>query len=164
ALPIYWAEGFVLGEQTDTLSLLKDINNGVSAWVSYQSRDDEGTQGPLDTIDRGWGSCRDLAVLLAETARVLGFGARIASGYLYDPTDTLIGSADGGATHAWTEIYLPGAGWIAFDPTNRTVGGGHLIRVAVARSIEQVSPIIGSFVGSPGDFLGMEVSVQVSRI
>ena len=80
-----WARAFVGGERTDTLALLKDLSLGVSAWISYQSREDEGTQSPIETLDRGWGSCRDFAVLFVEAARSLGFGARIVSGYLFDP-------------------------------------------------------------------------------
>jgi transglutaminase-like putative cysteine protease len=126
-----WVEGFVMARPTDTLSLLKDISNGVFTQISYQSRDDEGTQSPIETLDRGWGSCRDFAVLLAEAARRLGLGARIVSGYLSDPEIGLVGSAGSGTTHAWVEIYLPGAGWIAFDPTNRSVGSQNLIPVAL---------------------------------
>ena len=88
-----WVQGFVRGPSTDTLSLLKDIGVGVSARVSYQARDDEGTQTPTETLDRGWGSCRDFAVLFAEAVRTLGFGARIVSGYLHDPRGRAIGAA-----------------------------------------------------------------------
>jgi len=136
-----WIDGFVMARPTDTLSLLKDISNGVFMQISYQSRDAEGTQSPIETLDRGWGSCRDFAVLLAESARRLGLGARIVSGYLSDPETSLIGSAGAGSTHAWVEIFIPGAGWIAFDPTNRSVGSQNLIPVAVGRGIHQISPI-----------------------
>jgi transglutaminase-like putative cysteine protease len=161
---LIWAQGFVRSTPTDTLSLLKDVNAAISAWVSYQSRDDEGTQSPIATLDRGWGSCRDIAVLLIEAVRRLGFGARIVSGYLAPRTDgaeRMIGSTDAGSTHAWAEIYLPGAGWITFDPTNRTMGDFNLIPVAVARDISQAVPVSGSFVGSSDDFLGMAVDVKV---
>lgn len=158
-----WAHGFVRGEVTDTLSLLKDLNAAISAWISYQSRDEEGTQSPLETLARGWGSCRDIAVLFIEAARWLGFAARIVSGYLFNPDagSTLTGSTGAGSTHAWAEIYLPGAGWIAFDPTNRTVGSSSLIAVAVARDVKQVAPISGTFAGSPGDVVTLEVAVAV---
>ena len=72
-----WAKGFIRSTPTDTLSLLKDMNAAISAWVSYESRDDEGTQPPIATLDRGWGSCRDIALLLIEAVRNLGLGARI---------------------------------------------------------------------------------------
>ncbi|HEY0121149.1 MAG TPA: transglutaminase N-terminal domain-containing protein, partial [Rhizobium sp.] len=98
-----WAQGFVTGNATDTLSLLKDISAGVSSSISYQSREAEGTQTPTQTLDRGWGSCRDFAVLFAEAVRCLGFGARIVSGYLFNPDRILLGSQDQGSTHAWVE-------------------------------------------------------------
>ena len=156
-----WVERFVMGRPTDTLSLLKDVSNGITAGIAYQSRETEGTQGPLETLDRGWGSCRDFAVLFAEATRTLGFGARLVSGYLFNPTGNEIGSADSGSTHAWVEVFVPGAGWIAFDPTNRSVGSTNLIPVAVARRIEQVAPVSGSFHGRLTDVLSMEVSVDV---
>ncbi len=155
-----WTADFVAGRPTDTLALLTDINAGISAWVFYQSRHDEGTQTPLETLDRGWGSCRDLAALLLEAARHLGLGARIVSGY---HAGRIEGAPPGavGSTHAWVEIYVPGPGWIAFDPTNRTVGDGDLIPVARARAIHQVVPVAGTFTGVPGDFLGLDVAVTV---
>lgn len=157
-----WARAFVRGNPTDTLSLLKDLSAGVSQSILYQSREDEGTQSPTQTLDRGWGSCRDFAVLFAEAARTLGFGARIVSGYLYNPDQSSVGSSGGGSTHAWVEVYVPGAGWISFDPTNRSVGSFNLVPVAVARDIWQAMPVTGSFVGMTDAFSGMSVEVAVS--
>src|SRR5260370_24087007 len=157
-----WAQAFVRGRSTDTLSLLKDLSAGVSAAVRCQSREDEGTQWPVETLDRGWGSCRDFAVLFAESARSLGFGARIVSGYLYNPDRQSVGSSDAGSTHAWAEVFVPGAGWITFDPTNRSVGGFNLIPVAVVRDIRQAIPVSGSFVGMTDAFAGMSVEVLVT--
>lgn len=156
-----WAQGFVAGYPTDTLSLLKDLNAGVGGAVAYQVREDEGTQSPSETLSLRMGSCRDLATLLVEAVRSLGFGTRVVSGYLYDPSRTLLGSADAGATHAWAEIFLPGAGWITFDPTNRSVGGANLIPVAVARDIRLAMPLVGSFIGPANAFLDMSVQVSV---
>jgi transglutaminase-like putative cysteine protease len=157
-----WSRAFIGGNPTDTLSLLKDLCAGISGWVFYQSRDDEGTQSPIETLDRGWGSCRDYAVLFIEAARTLGFGARIVSGYLYNPDHDALGNWGTGSTHAWAEIYVPGAGWITFDPTNRTVGGHNLIPVAVGRDIHQVMPVSGSFIGMTDAFQGMTVDVAVT--
>jgi transglutaminase-like putative cysteine protease len=157
-----WARGFVRGDSTDTLALLGDLNASFRTQFGYQTRDEEGTQTPTQTLERGWGSCRDFAVLLAEGARSLGFGARIVTGYLYTPNETTQPQARvAGTTHAWTEIFIPGPGWLAFDPTNGTVGGADLIRVAVARDIHQIMPITGSFQGAPADYLGLEVDVRV---
>ncbi|MBE9640890.1 MULTISPECIES: transglutaminase family protein [Roseobacteraceae] len=157
-----WVDCFVMEWPTDTLSLLKDVANGVNAWISYQSRSSEGTQGPLETLDRGWGSCRDIAVLFAEAVRTLGFGARLVSGYLHDPAEENLGSSGAGSTHAWVEVFVPGAGWIAFDPTNRSVGAANLIPVAVARNIAQVTPVSGGYYGRGCDLLSLEVGVSVS--
>jgi transglutaminase-like putative cysteine protease len=157
-----WARAFVRGNPTDTLALLKDLSSGVSGWIAYQSREDEGTQSPNQTLDRGWGSCRDFAVLFVEAARCLGFGARIVSGYLYSPDQDFVGSTAAGSTHAWAEVYVPGAGWITFDPTHRSVGGFNLIPVAIARDIRQVTPVAGSFVGMTDAFDGMSVEVRVT--
>jgi len=159
-----WARTFVRSNPTDTSALLADLNTGVGAAVSYQGRETEGTQTPVETLNRGCGSCRDLAVLLIEAARTLGFGARVVTGYLYshsadDRSRPAIGI---GATHAWADIYVPGSGWIAYDPTNKTIGGSDLIRVAVTRDISQAVPIAGSFVGAPNDYLGMDVDVSVT--
>jgi transglutaminase-like putative cysteine protease len=103
-------------------------------------------------------------MLLIEAARCLGFGARVVTGYLYNPSadggDTV--AAVAGATHAWADIYLPGAGWISYDPTNGTVNGANLIRVAVTRDISQAVPVAGRFVGASDDYLGMTVDVAVT--
>jgi transglutaminase-like putative cysteine protease len=156
-----WVAGFVRSRPTDTLALLRDLNEGIAARIVYESRETEGTQTPLETLDRGRGSCRDLALLLVEAARVLGLGARIVSGYLHDPGADLTGSAGDGYTHAWAEVYLPGAGWIAFDPTNRAVGSGNLIPVAVARDVHQVVPVAGSYAGPADALLDFTVRVHV---
>jgi len=160
-----WAEGFVAGPKVDTLALLADLNNGIKNGFAYQPREEKGTQSPVETIEHGSGTCRDFAVLMAEAARVLGFGARLVTGYLYSPhTDGARGRIAEGAgdTHAWLEIYLPGAGWIAYDPTNSTVASSDLIRIAVARDISQIIPIAGSFTGATDDFVGMVVTAAVT--
>jgi len=155
-----WAQGFVRSRPTDTLALLKDLSIGIAQGILYQSREDEGTQSPIETLDRGWGSCRDFAVLFVEAVRGLGFGARIVSGYLYNPER----EKDTGTTHAWAEVFVPGAGWITFDPTNRGVGGFNLIPVAVARDIAQAMPVAGSFTGMTDAFQGMSVEVVVGLL
>ena len=159
-----WAQGFVGSGTTDTLTLLKDISSGIASQIVYETREDEGAQNPEQTLDRGRGSCRDFAVLFVDAVRSLGFGARIVSGYLYDSDQTAIGNSGTGSTHAWAEVYVPGAGWITFDPTNRSVGGFNLIPVAVARNIHQTMPVTGSFIGDSKAFKNMDVQVQVSRL
>ncbi|MBP2449126.1 transglutaminase family protein [Rhizobium leguminosarum] len=156
-----WARAFVGGRPTDTLSLLKDINAGILTNVRYRIRDEEGTQAPQQTLEQASGSCRDIAALFIEAVRCLGFGARAVSGYIYDPRASV---DDGGSTHAWAEVYLPGAGWIAFDPTHRRVGEACLIPVAFARNNGQIMPVTGGYTGMPDDFVDLDVSVKVVEI
>lgn len=155
-----WAATFVRGSETDTLALLRDLAAGTANQIRYQTREEEGTQSPRETLDRGWGSCRDFAVLFAEAVRSLGFGARLVSGYSYIPDQQLRNEA--GSTHAWAEVYLPGPGWVTFDPTHGALGGFNLIPVAVGRNIAQVMPVGGSFFGMTDAYLGMSVKVDVT--
>ncbi|HLB98166.1 MAG TPA: transglutaminase family protein, partial [Acetobacteraceae bacterium] len=129
-----WARHFLARHaHTRTLPLLTAMTEAIKADFSYEARDAEGTNSPLVTLETRRGACRDLALLMMEAARALGFAARFISGYVYDAA--LIDSADpvvgGGATHAWCAIYLPGAGWVEFDPTNGLIAGRNLIRVSV---------------------------------
>jgi transglutaminase-like putative cysteine protease len=99
---------------------------------------------------------------MIEAARALGLAARFVSGYIFDP-DLDSGATQGsGSTHAWAQIYLPGAGWIDFDPTNSIVGNRNLIRVAVAWDQAQALPLWGTYFGAPEAFMGMDVTVSVS--
>jgi transglutaminase-like putative cysteine protease len=156
-----WAKGFVAGVPTDTLSLLKDLNAGMLGAVAYRTRDEEGTQSAGETLALASGSCRDIAALFIDAVRHLGFGARAVSGYVFDPD---MPADDPGSTHAWAEVYLPCAGWIAFDPTHRRAGGANLIAVAVARNNRQIMPISGGYMGSAEDFLALDVMVKVEAL
>ena len=129
---------------------------------TYIARDEPGTQDPLLTLQLGSGSCRDFALLMMEAVRSLGLAARFVSGYLFVPDKDGPGRVGGGATHAWLEVYLPGAGWVEFDPTNGIVGNRDLIRVAVVRDPRQAVPLSGSWTGRASDLLGMTVEVGVT--
>jgi transglutaminase-like putative cysteine protease len=159
-----WARGFAGNNPTDTLTLLRNISAGIHGRSQYEAREVEGTQSPTETLDQCRGTCRDFAVLFVEAVRSLGLGARIVSGYLYMRGEGMTGSADAGSTHAWAEVYLPGAGWVTFDPTNRSVGGFNLIPVAVARDIHQTIPVAGSFTGPKDTISSMEVAVDLTGI
>ncbi len=157
-----WAKQFAPMRPSGTLNVLSAMNKAIHDSFGYLARDDEGTQAPIETIESQRGSCRDFALLFIEAARSLGYGARFVSGYLYDPA--LDGSASvqgAGATHAWAEAYLPGAGWIEYDPTNGIVAGESLIRIAVTRDAAQAVPVAGTFNGDASDYLGMQVEVMV---
>ena len=161
-----WSRGFVQSEgATGTRELLVEMTQSIRDSMTYIARFDEGVQTPYDTLRLGSGTCRDFATLMIEAARQLGYAARFVSGYLYTPAlDNGEAEYSGaGATHAWLQVYLPGAGWIPFDPTNNLIGGTDLIRVGVARHASLASPVSGSWHGFPGDFAGMFVDVQVKR-
>src|SRR3989440_11977103 len=109
----------------------------------------------------GKGRWRGFALLMMEAARSLGLAARFVSGYLYVPASDG-GRVGGGATHAWLEVYLPGAGWVEFDPTNGIIGNRDLIRVAVVRDPRQAVPLTGTWTGDPSDLIRMDVEVSVN--
>jgi transglutaminase-like putative cysteine protease len=160
-----WAKAVV--EETPgggTLDVLEAMTTRIKQQFKYTERDAVGVQSPLETLELNSGSCRDFAVFMMEAARSLGLAARFVSGYLYD--EKLIGAGGGliggGATHAWAQVFLPGAGWVELDPTNALVGGRNLIRVAVARDASQAAPLVGSYRGEPTDFVSMSVDVQVT--
>jgi transglutaminase-like putative cysteine protease len=160
-----WARAQLEGTRGgSTLGVLTGMTAAIKAQFSYQEREAVGVQTPLETLALGSGSCRDFAVFMMEAVRSIGLAARFVSGYLYD--ERLVGACSGlvglGATHAWLQVYLPGAGWVEFDPTNALAGGRNLIRVAVTRDASQAAPLVGSFTGLPGDPLGMEVEVKVT--
>ncbi len=159
-----WAHRFLnTGQPTGTLAMLTAITQAIKQEFHYEGRRAEGTNEPRITLASGTGACRDLALLMIEAVRSLGLAARFVSGYLYD--ERLVGQEEpaigGGATHAWCEVYLPGAGWVEFDPTNGWVAGRNLIRVSVARTPQQAVPVSGSFLGEAESFGDMSVDVEV---
>jgi len=157
-----WAKGFLQSEgPTDTLAMLAQMTKAIQRdGFEYTARPAKGCQTPVETLHLKSGSCRDFALLMMEAARALGLAARFVSGYIYVPTAQA--NRGGGATHAWLQIYLPGAGWMEFDPTNGIVGNRDLIRVAVVRDPSQAIPVAGTWTGSPQDYRGMEVDVTVT--
>lgn len=159
-----WVRRFLKqGPTTDTGHLLMTMTYAIKEGFSYLRRPDPGTQSPLMTLERRQGTCRDFAYLMIEAARSLGFAARFVTGYIYVPSRDGSTNRGGGSTHAWCEIYLPGAGWVEFDPTNGIIGNRDLIRVGVAREPRQARPLVGSFVGKSTDYKDMTVQVNVTR-
>lgn len=142
--------------------LLRDLAHAIYTGLSYAVRYDEGTQHPADTLRLGHGSCRDYAWLFIELARRMGFAARFVTGYIHDQSPSSAGLVSPvGLTHAWADVFIPGDGWVEFDPTNDLVADRQLLRIAVARVPEDASPIAGSFIGPPGSFLGLSVGVLI---
>ena len=146
------------GEAIQSYTLLQRLSSRIQQNLRYQIREEPGVQSATDTLELGSGSCRDFANLFMQAARHLGLAARFVSGYLHaEPS-----SANYGSTHAWAEVFLPGAGWKGFDPTIGALVGTDHFAVAVARLPESVPPIAGSFIGLPGST--MDVGVWVTQL
>lgn len=158
-----WAARFLSSSgSTGTMPLLHSMTLAIKDQFAYVRRSEKGVQSPAETLERGSGSCRDFAVLMMEAVRSLGLAARFVSGYIFMPEDR-DATAGGSATHGWMQVYLPGAGWVDFDPTNSIVGNRNLIRVAVAWDPRQALPLWGSFIGPASSFRDMEVDVTVTE-
>ena len=159
-----WLEPFWKpGQQVETYLLLEWINKGIAQGLTYLHREGPGVQTPAETISSGRGSCRDFAALFIESCRSLGLAARFVSGYLYSP----FVQQNPGATHAWSEVYLPGAGWKGFDSTSGLIVGNEHIAVAVSRHPEEVPPVSGSFFApphAPPQTPVMHVEVEVNEL
>ena len=160
-----WVRRFLHhGRITETGELLMTLTAAISESFIYETRLARGTKPPTETLASGRGTCRDFAMLMIEAVRSLGLAARFVTGYLHVPRQEANHFLGGGHTHAWCEVYLPGAGWVEFDPTNGVVGNRNLIRVAVARDPRQAVPLHGSFIGAASDALDMTVSVETREV
>ncbi len=158
-----WAARFLPSSgSTATMVLLHAMTMDIRNQFNYVRRTAKGVQSPAETLQRGSGSCRDFAVLMMDAVRSLGLAARFVSGYIFIPDDDST-TAGGSSTHAWMQVYLPGAGWVDFDPTNSIVGNRNLIRVAVAWDPRQALPLWGSFIGAASSFRDMQVDVRVTE-
>jgi len=148
------------GDSVETISLLQRLNKHIHDTFQYQRRDEPGVQTPSETLQKNSGSCRDFATLLLEAFRCWGLAARFVSGYMQcEATE-----AGGASTHAWAEVYLPGAGWKGFDPTSGIMTGAQHVTVAVSRDPENAAPISGSYVGPTTAFQNIQVDVSVVQV
>ncbi len=161
-----WAKTLSAESDERTVVLLRRMLDIFREDFGYSARDAEGTQAPSETLRSRSGTCRDFAWLMIETLRRLGFACRFVSGYLYDAAldGGKVGMVGSGATHAWMQVFLPGAGWTHYDPTNRINAGYDLIPVAIARHPSQAIPLAGSWFGNAGDYQGMSVNVAVHKV
>ena len=161
-----WTKSFVAGDQDRTDDVLRRMLASFRESFQYRTRETEGTQPPGETLRTRSGTCRDYAWLMIEALRRLGFASRFVSGYLYDGAldGGAVGMTGSGATHAWVQVFLPGAGWLDYDPTNQINAGYDLIPVAVARHPGQAIPLEGSWFGDSNDYLGMSVNVEVHKL
>lgn len=156
-----WAARFLCADgSANTRELLVGMTQTIRRTFKHMARHERGTQDPIRTLQLGSGSCRDLAMLMIAALRSLGIAARFVSGYLH-----LAGNDDdaitGGNTHAWVQVYVPGPGWVDFDPSSGVIGNRDLVRVAVVRKPCEAIPLQGTWIGTKSDHLAMKVAVRV---
>lgn len=162
-----WLATMLPRPEGGSLQVLRTLGSAVHEAFRYARREAKGVQTPAETIRLGSGTCRDFALLFMEAARRLGFAARFVTGYLHDEASGNDSGEDmtgGGATHAWADVFVPGAGWVEFDPTNRIIASRNLVRVATTRTPSQALPLSGTFANQGGMLLGLQVAVSVSRV
>jgi transglutaminase-like putative cysteine protease len=159
-----WSDRFFhIDGSADTHALLVDMTQTIRRTFKHIGRPEKGIQDALLTLALGSGSCRDLAVLMIAALRARGIAARFVSGYVHLADDVVDDEDDvtGGNTHAWVQVYVPGPGWVDFDPSSGIVGNQNLIRVAVAHHPREAIPLQGTWYGSASDHLAMKVAVKV---
>lgn len=149
------------GSTTPTLETLTSLCRALPDRFRYLVRPEEGTRTCGETIQLGEGTCRDFAHLFIEAARMLGIASRYVSGYLCSSQDGTGGDAH---THGWCELYLPGAGWRGFDPTNGILAGGHHVAVAMSLAAGEIPPVEGSYCGTSDLCLAHEVSISAREL
>lgn len=157
-----------INRHANTVQFLSDINQAVHRDIAYSRRDEEGVQSPNETLELRMGSCRDMAVLFIAACRHLGLAARFVSGYLFDPPvdgaqgDMHLYNRAVGSMHAWAEVFLPGAGWKGFDPTNGILANEYFLPSAVAHEPKSISPIQGKFFAPQGDPVTSMLEIDLS--
>ena len=158
-----WLRPFLNGVSAvpSTLGTLTSLCRAIPSLFRYTVRHEEGIRTCEQTIRLGEGTCRDFAHLFIEAARSLGIAARYVSGYLCSSPDGTGGDAH---THGWCELYLPGAGWRGFDPTNGILAGGHHVAVAISLAAGEIPPVEGSYCGEAGLCLAHEVSISAREL
>ena len=147
------------GKIVETLELLQQLNLHIYRTFRYQRREQRGVLSPAETLEGNAGSCRDFATLFMEICRFMGFAARFVSGYMYS-----VEIEGRMSMHGWAEVYLPGAGWIGFDPSWGLLATSNYFPVAVSRHSEHVPPISGTYFGTPRAFLRCQVDLYVKRV
>ena len=160
-----WAESFLRADgSADTYDLLVGMTQTIKTAFKHAARHQKGIQDPEQTLALASGSCRDHALLMIAALCSLGFAARFVSGYLYLADDDEGDEAvlTGGNTHAWLQVYVPGPGWVDFDPSSGTVGNQNLVRVAVVNDPREAIPLQGTWFGKTADQIAMKVAVKVA--
>ena len=165
-----WLDDFrkTIAKDESPVLLLVRLNHLLQSQIRYLVRMQPGVQTPEETLNNASGSCRDTGWLLVQIMRHLGLAARFASGYLVQLVAD-IKALDGpsGTTkdftdlHAWAEVFIPGAGWIGFDPTSGLLAGEGHIPLACTADPGNAAPVIGYTDVADVEF---DVTMKVTRI
>jgi len=165
-----WSAAFLQsGKSTHLHEFLVSMTQTIKRTIEHVSRHEEGIQDPVQTLALKSGSCRDVAVLMIAAVRSRGIAARFVSGYVHlvdDDEDKVVKEDDiaGGNTHAWVQVYVPGPGWVDFDPAAGVIGNQNLIRVAAVQHPGEANPLQGTWYGPPSDHLSVNVAVRVRAV
>ncbi len=151
------------GAGADTVETLVAMNEWIHANIAYERREEGEAFAPDETLHRGRGACRDTAVLLAAALRAQGMAARLASGYLWESASDPAERKAESALHAWTEVYLPGAGWLALDPSNGVLTDHHYLTAAVGLVPADVAPVAGLYFGDRAVPGRLDTSLKINR-
>ncbi|MEO8204570.1 MAG: transglutaminase family protein, partial [Chthoniobacterales bacterium] len=138
----------------------------LSSWhfenIQYERRDDGPARPAQETIALKSGACRDTAVLFAEILRAHGIPTRLVSGFLAKSVDDPAEHRADNALHAWVDAFLPGAGWVGFDPTNGVMCDHHYLATAVGPDMESIMPIKGNYFSDSNTPSRLDARVEVS--
>jgi transglutaminase-like putative cysteine protease len=159
-----WSDQFFRSDgSAKTYDLLAQMTESIFRTFRHINRHEEGIQEPVESIALRSGSCRDLAVLMMAALRSRGIAARFVSGYMHLKEDEREAhSLSGGNTHAWVQAFVPGPGWVDFDPSAGTTSNENLVRVAAVAHPHEATPLRGTWYGHASDHLAMTVSVKVA--
>lgn len=148
----------------DTVGALVAMNQWIHDSIAYERREDGEALSPGETLRLRRGACRDTSVLLAAALRAQGVAARLVSGYLWESVSDPAERKADGSLHAWTETFLPGAGWVGLDPSNGVLADHHYLAAAVGIAPSDIAPVAGLYFGDrkiPGK---LETSLHVTPI
>ncbi len=154
------ANEFDARRRDDPLTVIRQLNSQLYEYMAYRPETTR-VDSPIDeALANRAGVCQDFSHILLSLLRKIGVPCRYVSGYIAHQQGKDRSAED--ATHAWVEAFLPGLGWIGFDPTNNVVAGDHHIRVAIGRDYSDVPPSRGVFKGDATSELN--VAVRVTQI
>ena len=148
---------------SETVGALVSMNQWIHANIAYERREEGAPHTPEETLRLRRGACRDTAVLLAAALRGQGFAARLVSGYLWESAGNPSERKADSSLHAWTEVYLPGAGWVGMDPSNGVLADHHYVATAVGISPADIAPVSGLYFSDCGVPGALKTSLQIAR-